>query len=40
VLILEIRGILKNRVSRHTTQMMNTNAEVKNDEENGIAEVV
>ena len=39
-LIVEIRGILKHRVSRHTTQMMNTNAEAENGKENGTIEVV
>ena len=40
VLIIEIRDILKKRVSSHKTQTMNTNAEREDDEVKKTVDVV
>ena len=40
VLIIEIRDILRKRVSSHKTQIMNTNAEPEDDKVNKTVDVV
>jgi hypothetical protein len=40
VLIVEIRGILRNRVCSHSRHMMNTNAKPENENGNSTVEVV